>query len=222
MRRQYQVSPNGRTLICAAVASTIALTISGCAAPSLSTRSFPALSWSGDDNRIATGSIEREKVAAPPVEERPAIIRRVPRRVQTNRDQSSHLTAPRRVQSPKLHRPAPLAQPREPVAPHDELATFDPLPMYAVPDKKRNKYRWNGSHDRLSVDNRTPEAKLASKSQTFVDASGRRTVLVAPGDTMFGIAQRNGISTRDLMAMNNLSRSELRAGQVLDLPSNAH
>ncbi|MGH1417245.1 MAG: LysM peptidoglycan-binding domain-containing protein [Hyphomicrobiaceae bacterium] len=211
MRSQILVPAKDRPLLWAMLVATVTATLSGCAAPSLTNKSFPALSWGDDRNRLATGSIERQNLSSQPsAQNRPSLVR-APKVVATRPAET--------VAKAEATAPPP---PAPPVIPYDELATYDPLPMYAGPDRKRNSYRWNGSHNRIAIDNRTRQAKLAGKSKVFVDANGRRTVRVAPGDTLFGIAHRNGISTNNLMGLNNMKRSELRAGQILVLPPNAH
>jgi LysM repeat protein len=66
--------------------------------------------------------------------------------------------------------------------------------------------------------------RLAIPGSPRVDAPGparaaARTYTVRRGDTMSSIARRHGVSVKDLMAANNLSRAgHIRAGQKLRVP----
>ncbi len=221
MRRLYRV-PAKPKLLCICVASAAAVVLAGCAGPSLSTRSFPALTWGADPGGTTTGSIDRNQqpssnIGADGYVPEP-LVAEAPRRVE-NRQDRSHLTPPRVVRQRQAVRSQPSVRPAPVI--NEDLATYDPLPRYARADRKRNQYRWNGSHQRSLVDNRPPEARKSAKSQVIVDAKGRRSVRVARGDTLFGIANRHGLTTRDLMTFNAMARPELRAGQILALPAKA-
>lgn len=52
-------------------------------------------------------------------------------------------------------------------------------------------------------------------------ATGGATYVVQPGDTLYGIARRNGVRVGDLVALNNLASPEsIRSGQTLILNGN--
>ncbi len=44
---------------------------------------------------------------------------------------------------------------------------------------------------------------------------------VQPGDTLYGLAQKEGVTVADLIKLNNLAGSDLAVGQTLTLPSEA-
>jgi N-acetylmuramoyl-L-alanine amidase len=46
-----------------------------------------------------------------------------------------------------------------------------------------------------------------------------RKHVIEPGETLSGIAQRYGVSTRRLQAANTLPTTEIKAGQILDIPA---
>jgi LysM repeat protein len=50
------------------------------------------------------------------------------------------------------------------------------------------------------------------------DAPGTRTVLVRPGDTLFSIARRHGVTLAALRAANGLKSDAIQIGQRLRLP----
>ncbi len=219
MRRLYRVSAKPKQL-CICVASAAVFVLAGCAGPSLSSRSFPALTWGADPGGTTTGSINPNPQTTSNIGADgyvpDSLVVEAPRRVEDRQD-LSHLTPPRAVKQHQTVRSQPRVRPAPVI--DEDLATYDPLPRYARADRKRNQYRWNGSHQRSLIDNRPPEARKSIKSQVIVDAKGRRSVRVARGDTLFGIANRYGLTTRDLMAFNAMARPELRAGQILALPA---
>ncbi|MCD0159556.1 LysM peptidoglycan-binding domain-containing protein, partial [Deinococcus sp. 6GRE01] len=49
------------------------------------------------------------------------------------------------------------------------------------------------------------------------DLRGAASVTVQPGDTAFSLARRAGLSVEALLALNGLTRPDLRVGQVLTL-----
>ena len=44
--------------------------------------------------------------------------------------------------------------------------------------------------------------------------------VVKPGDTLWGISNQYGVNVSDLAAINNITGSNLKVGQVLKIPSN--
>ncbi|MFN4251441.1 LysM peptidoglycan-binding domain-containing protein, partial [Deinococcus sp.] len=52
---------------------------------------------------------------------------------------------------------------------------------------------------------------------TAPDLRGAASVTVQPGDTAFSLARRAGLSVEALLALNGLTRPDLRVGQVLTL-----
>lgn len=65
---------------------------------------------------------------------------------------------------------------------------------------------------------RTSQAPVADMSQGTAQRSASGTYVVRPGDTLYKIAQANGVSVSELTRLNNISDpSQLRVGQVLRL-----
>ncbi len=65
-----------------------------------------------------------------------------------------------------------------------------------------------------------PPQREAAVSRPHADASGRRYVRVARGDTVTAIARRHGVTVRALVEANGLeSPDRLRVGQLLRLPA---
>ena len=59
-----------------------------------------------------------------------------------------------------------------------------------------------------------------NEHSTKVAALSRgETIRVEQGDTLYGISRRHGVALTDLMAVNGLTTSELRPGQILYLPT---
>ncbi len=142
-------------------------------------------------------------------------------------DQPSGITTGS-VHKPRKRPPPPrIAQPNPRYQRSAEYAdeqyydppTYEPLPRYSKPDRDRNRYQWNGNHNRRVIDNRPKQQRLARRAPVIVDAHGRRAVRVEPGDTMYGIARRHGVTVRELMHTNGMHRPEIRVGQFLTLPS---
>jgi lipoprotein NlpD len=68
---------------------------------------------------------------------------------------------------------------------------------------------------------RTSQAPVADMSENTVQRSTSGTYVVRPGDTLYKIAQANGVSVADLSRLNNITDpSQLRVGQVLRLNGN--
>lgn len=213
------------------------VTMAGCASSSgYSTRYTSGLGFQGGGQGLITGSVtpreskratdrtdqaQSERFPTPPHD-----VMSAEDAVEDPRYYSQHELQPQLKRKAKLaapprqvNRPGPnkLAA-KTPVTPKNfGPTTYDPLPYYAGPDKNRARYKWNGSHKRVSIDNRPKNQR--TRSQVFVGRNGQRSVVVAPGDTLFGIASANGLTTGQVMSFNNMKRSEVRAGQVLFLPT---
>jgi len=67
-----------------------------------------------------------------------------------------------------------------------------------------------------------PETKVQNlATDTIVTGAinqNQGAYVVTPGDSLSGIAERNGVRLADLMAANNLTNSNIRIGQTLKLP----
>ena len=72
----------------------------------------------------------------------------------------------------------------------------------------------------LQVPAASPAESSASPATSAVSTSGR-SVVVAKGDTLSGLASRHGTSVRALKEVNNLSSDTIRVGQTLLLPDAA-
>lgn len=79
-----------------------------------------------------------------------------------------------------------------------------------VPRKHAQQLRTSLASGEIPV---APVRELASRN---TDAPGKQ-YKVRPGDTLSTIAARNGVSTHSLQALNNISGSRLKAGQMLTL-----
>ena len=64
-----------------------------------------------------------------------------------------------------------------------------------------------------------PAAVVPTTTSATASSAGPGTVTVQPGDTLYSIARRNGVSLNDLRARNGLPNDAIRIGQVLALPS---
>ena len=74
------------------------------------------------------------------------------------------------------------------------------------------------SQSRTMVDY-APEEPVASRGYAPAPSGG--DIVVAPGDTLYGLSRRHGVSVSALMSENGLSNSNLSPGQRLRLPSGA-
>lgn len=95
-----------------------------------------------------------------------------------------------------------------------------PQPAYGVrpPDRP---YEWNQSPSRLRVGGPPPPAAapLAAHPAPHVKPGpGQRTVVVAPGDTLYGLSRRYHVSMAALMDVNRMRSPALRPGDTLVLP----
>lgn len=71
---------------------------------------------------------------------------------------------------------------------------------------------------RLTVPDRRSSRSASAPSPTGTESRGT-FVKVAPGDTLWNISQRTGVSVTELLRANNLRRSSLlKAGQVIRIP----
>lgn len=73
-----------------------------------------------------------------------------------------------------------------------------------------------------SRSSRAPVADHSSQATTTAAQSGANTYVVKAGDTLYQIAQANGIDVKELMRLNDISDpTQLAIGQVLRLNGNA-
>lgn len=101
---------------------------------------------------------------------------------------------------------------------------------WASADGTTSPYRWNGNPDRVAegtpppptaeeLAQHTSAATAARKAgRARPTAPGGRTITVAPGDTLFGLARKHGVSASALSTANNLTGSYLKVGQILVIP----
>lgn len=110
--------------------------------------------------------------------------------------------------------------PRRPIT-TSSLPSPPPQPAYGVrpPDRP---YEWNQSPTRLKVGGPPPAATPApvatGPAPRVTPAPGQRTVVVAPGDTLYGISRRYHVSMAALMDANRMRSPAVKPGDTLVLP----
>ena len=62
-------------------------------------------------------------------------------------------------------------------------------------------------------------AIINEKGLNYIPQAGQNTYVVQAGDSLYSIASKYGITVLDLMMLNNLSSTNLRIGQILELPT---
>ena len=62
------------------------------------------------------------------------------------------------------------------------------------------------------------ETRSGRRGAKHAAARGPRIVIVRPGDSLGGIADRNGVTIAQLKRANNLKSAHVRAGQRLRIP----
>lgn len=68
---------------------------------------------------------------------------------------------------------------------------------------------------------RTAPAKAAPSKTVAAPVTQGQTIDVQPGDTLYGLSKRHGVSIADLQSVNGLQSPMLKPGQKLVLPANA-
>ncbi|HEY0026217.1 MAG TPA: LysM peptidoglycan-binding domain-containing protein [Longimicrobium sp.] len=63
-----------------------------------------------------------------------------------------------------------------------------------------------------------PQTPAASRTPNRTGSRPTRTHTVAPGETLFGIARRYGVTRQDIIDANDLESDQLRTGQRLTIP----
>lgn len=135
-------------------------------------------------------------------------------------------------------RPVPVPRPaqRNPVPPAPDHKSA--LGRPAMPATEA--YAWNGSPNRISegapyagqhsgphqqVAAARPQAQteppppIAAAAATAPVHLPRGSILVQPGDTLYGLSRRHGVSISALMDANKLKSLTLQPGQMLKLPA---
>lgn len=112
--------------------------------------------------------------------------------------------------------------PRRPITTSSLPSAPPPQPAYGVRPPDRS-YEWNQSPTRLKVGGPPPPA--AAQAPAFAAAAprvspspGQRTVVVAPGDTLYGISRRYHVSMAALMDSNRMRSPAVKPGDTLVLP----
>lgn len=135
----------------------------------------------------------------------------------------------------------PVPQPRPAVRPAPQHA---PAPAPALKsalgrpaETPAQVYTWNGSPNRIA-EGAAPQhtAPPAASPQHMAAAPyqpqaaalpsapvhlPRGSILVQPGDTLYGLSRRHGVSISALMELNKLTSLSLMPGQVLKLPASS-
>jgi membrane-bound lytic murein transglycosylase D len=81
--------------------------------------------------------------------------------------------------------------------------------------------RASGSGQGTAAQPQTPAASRTPNrtgSRTTTTRPATRTHTVAPGETLFGIARRYGVTRQDIIDANDLESDQLRTGQRLTIP----
>jgi membrane-bound lytic murein transglycosylase D len=81
--------------------------------------------------------------------------------------------------------------------------------------------RASGSGQGTAGQSQTPAASRTPNrtgSRTTTTRPATRTHTVAPGETLFGIARRYGVTRQDIIDANGLESDQLRTGQRLTIP----
>ena len=137
-------------------------------------------------------------------------------------------------------RPVPVPRPAQrnpaPPAPDHKSALGRPATPAA------GEYAWNGSPNRMSegapyagqhsgphqqVAAARPQAQTEQAPPNTAAAAAatapvhlpRGSILVQPGDTLYGLSRRHGVSISALMDANKLKSLSLQPGQMLKLPA---
>lgn len=76
---------------------------------------------------------------------------------------------------------------------------------------------WNNLSSDLILPNQTLEVGGKASATATAASNGNGTYTVKPGDTLFKIASRNGLSVQSLKAINGLSSDRIYAGDKLSL-----
>jgi murein DD-endopeptidase MepM/ murein hydrolase activator NlpD len=93
-------------------------------------------------------------------------------------------------------------------------ASRSDAPSYRAPSQP---YASAPRHDGDRAASRTPRGAAAPDSEPAGQPG--ETIEVRSGDTVFGLARRHGVTVNALMAANNMTNSQLRVGQRLQLPN---
>lgn len=108
------------------------------------------------------------------------------------------------------------------VPPRASRSSGGSVDMAALPEPARSEpYRspstpsFGASRSPADYDRSSPRA---SRDAAPAAVASGGTIEVQRGDTLYGIARRNGVTVKDLMAANNLSGANLKPGQQLRMP----
>lgn len=103
----------------------------------------------------------------------------------------------------------------------DRPIVIEAAPPEASVDGAR--YQWNGNPNRIKEGKgqalRQPELKPPPAAEAPGESpSDAQVIEVQPGDTLYGIAERHGVTVASLTQANALSGAPLKVGQKLVLP----